>query len=77
MSCPNLEDRCWEYFNMSPEEFLDRYTYMPKGEDPLIKEFQCGETRQFKDTPYWYMIVEIASLPGIKIANIWDSREEE
>lgn len=79
MACPNLENRCWEFFNMSPEEFLHRYSALPqyKCPDPLIKEFAAGETRQFKGTSYYYMIVEISSLPGIKIANVWDSREED
>lgn len=74
MACPNLEDRAWDMCGMSLEELLDHYC---KGNDRVVFSNNQAETSQFKDTPYHYMVVETNRLPGLRIVNIWDSREDE
>lgn len=72
-----IQDRCWDYLNMSPEELFDRYCDGDGKSDPIITEGKSFETRQYKNTRYWYMIVDCIAMPGIRLANVWDSREDD
>lgn len=76
MACPNLEDRAWDMLGISLDELSDHYDNAGQ-HDELISDFRAGETRRYKNTKYFYMIIETNRLPGIRIANIWDGEEDE
>lgn len=69
------DNDCWEYLMMSADTLMDHY--FERGQsDILIRDFDSGEVRQYKNTRYHYMVVECHRSPGLRLAGIWDGESD-